>query len=275
MIILGGSSRQSLAKLRGTLDQALKGLSAADSTAISKDLFTALVALDSSIGLRRALTDPSRDGASKAELISDLFAKSLNAKAISLLGASVELRWSTPTQLADALEQLAVEAEASAANISDELERVQGELFTFSRLLIENPELRQALNTSADTEEHKQNLLATIFGAKVSASTLRLLEQAVRGLRGRNIERTVHAYSHAVTARRDRVNAHVRTCVALTSAQQESLIAALTKQIGQPVRLNVEIDPTILGGISIRFADEVIDGTIINRLSEAREAIAG
>ena len=135
--------------------------------------------------------------------------------------------------------------------------------------------MRQALNTSAHTEEHKQNLLATIFGAKVSASTLRLLEQAVRGLRGRNIERTVHAYSHAVTARRDRVNAHVRTCVALTSAQQESLIAALTKQIGQPVRLNVEIDPTILGGISIRFADEVIDGTIINRLSEAREAIAG
>ncbi len=275
MIILGGSSRQSLAKLRGTLDETLKGLSAADSTAISKDLFTALIALDSSIGLRRALTDPSRDGASKAELISDLFAKSLHAKAISLLGAAVALRWSTPTQLADALEQLAVEAEASAANIGDELERVQSEVFTFSRLLVENPELRQALNTPADSEEHKQSLLTAIFGAKVSPSTLRLIEQAVRGLRGRNIERTINAYSHAVTARRDRVNAHVRSCVALTDAQQKSLIAALTKQIGQPVRLNVEIDPSILGGISIRFADEVIDGTIINRLAEAREVIAG
>jgi F-type H+-transporting ATPase subunit delta len=275
MIILGGSSRQSLAKLRGTLDETLKGLSAADSTAISKDLFTALIALDSSIGLRRALTDPSRDGASKAELISDLFAKSLHAKAISVLGAAVALRWSNPTQLADALEQLAVEAEASAANIGDELERVQSEVFTFSRLLIENPELRQALNTPADSEEHKQSLLTAIFGAKVSPSTLRLIEQAVRGLRGRNIERTINAYSHAVTARRDRVNAHVRSCVALTDAQQKSLIAALTKQIGQPVRLNVEIDPSILGGISIRFADEVIDGTIINRLAEAREAIAG
>jgi len=30
-----------------------------------------------------------------------------------------------------------------------------------------------------------------------------------------------------------------------------------------------------LGGLSIRFADEVIDGTIVNRLAEASRALAG
>ncbi|MFN9960266.1 MAG: F0F1 ATP synthase subunit delta [bacterium] len=45
--------------------------------------------------------------------------------------------------------------------------------------------------------------------------------------------------------------------------------------MGQPVRLNVEIDPTVIGGLSIRFADELIDATIVNRLAEASRALAG
>jgi len=51
------------------------------------------------------------------------------------------------------------------------------------------------------------------------------------------------------------------------------LADSLTKQIGQPVHLNIEIDPSVLGGISIRFGDEVIDGTISNRLAEASRAL--
>jgi len=275
MIVLGGSSRQSLIALRGSLDKALNGLSAADAAAISNDLFTALLALDGSVGLRRALTDPSRDAASKSALITDLFGKSIGAKSLALLADAVALRWSAPSQFADAIEQLAVEAEASSANIDNKLENVANEIFDFSRLLIENPALRQALNTAADTEAHKAELLNSIFKGKYSDYSVRLLIQALRGLRGRNIERTISAYSHAVTARRNRVNAHIRSSIALTDAQKTKLGTALTKQIGQPVHLNIEIDPSVLGGLSIRFADEVIDGTIVNRLAEASRALAG
>jgi F-type H+-transporting ATPase subunit delta len=273
MIILGGSSRQSLAGLRTTLDEKLKGFSAADCSAISTDLFAALLAIDSSIGLRRALTDPARDGGSKAELISDLFKSSIKAPALSLLAAAVELRWSSPVELADAIEQIAVEAEASAANIGDQLDRVQSEVFEFSRLLIENPDLRQALSTNADSTERKQELLNSIFASKFSAHTSALLAHSVEGRRSRSIEKTISSYSHAVTARRNRVNAHVRASIALTDAQKKKLTDSLTKQIGQPVHLNIEIDPSVIGGVAIRFGDEVIDGTISKRLVEASQAL--
>ena len=75
MIVLGGSSRQSLAALRVALDNTLKGVSAGDASAISSDLFKALVAIDSSTGLRRALIDSARDSSSKSDLVSDLFKK--------------------------------------------------------------------------------------------------------------------------------------------------------------------------------------------------------
>jgi F-type H+-transporting ATPase subunit delta len=273
MIVLGGSSRQSLAALRVALDNTLKVVSAVDASALSSDLFKALVAIDSSTGLRRALTDSSRDSSSKSDLVSDLFKKSLIGQALALLATATSLRWSSPSGIADGIEQIAVEAEAAAANLSDSLDRVQSEIFTFSKLLIENPDLRTALSDRAQSAESKQALLKSIFGSKFCASTSSLLSHSVESRRARSIENTVDAYSHAVTARRNRVNAHIKSSIALSDGQAKKLADSLTKQIGQPVHLNIEIDPSILGGISIRFGDEVIDGTISNRLAEASRAL--
>jgi F-type H+-transporting ATPase subunit delta len=273
MIVLGGSSRQSLAALRAALDNALKGVSAADASALSSGLFKALVAIDSSTGLRRALTDSARDSSSKADLVSDLFKKSLDGQALALVATATSLRWSSPSGIADAIEQIAVEAEAAAANLSDSLDRVQNEIFTFSKLLIENPDLRTALSDRAQSAESKEALLKSIFGAKFCASTNSLLSHSVQSRRARSIEKTIDAYSQAVTARRNRVNAHIKSSIALSDVQAKKLADSLTKQIGQPVHLNIEIDPSILGGISIRFGDEVIDGTISNRLAEASRAL--
>ena len=273
MIVLGGSSRQSLAALRVALDNTLKGVSADDASAISSGLFKALVAIDSSTGLRRALTDSSRDASSKSDLVSDLFKKSLTGPVLALIATATSLRWSSPSGIADAIEQIAVEAEATAANLGNSLDQVQSEIFTFSKLLIENPDLRTSLSDRAQSPAAKQELLNSIFGKKCSASTSNLLAHSVEARRARSIEKTIDAYSHAVTARRNRVNAHIKSSIALSDVQAKKLADSLTKQIGQPVHLNIEIDPSILGGISIRFGDEVIDGTISNRLAEASRAL--
>ena len=112
------------------------------------------------------------------------------------------------------------------------------------------------------------------MSGKIAPSTSKVLGHLVSGLRGRNIEGTIAFYAAATAARRDRVIANVRAAVALTDAQKEKMTATLSQKIGQPVRLNVEIDPTVLGGVSIRFADELIDATIVNRLADAGRALA-
>jgi len=274
MIVLGGSSRQALLALRGALDEQLKGASSAECTALSADLFKALGAAGSSVGLRRALTDPARDHASKTALINDLFGSQIGAKAVSLLVSAASFRWSSSSEIADALEQIAVEAEATAANGENALDRVEEELFLFSRLIVTSNELRLALNDRADSTDRKVALVDSIFAAKAAPSTVRLLEALVGGTRGRSIEAALSAFAHAVSARRNRLVAVVRSVIALTPAQAEKLAASLTKQVGQPVHINTEIDPSVLGGIEVRFADEIIDGTISNRLAEASRALA-
>ena len=273
MKILGGSSRASVLTLRKSLADLVSKQSATDAAKFSADLFTALTVLSSSVGLRRALTDNSRDAASKAELISNLFGKNVTEAAKTLFSQAASLRWSNPAEIADAIENLAVESASAAADKSGELEKLENQLFDFARVLIANPEFRQALNTASDTDASKVSLLESVVNGKYSLPTINLLKRVVVLRRGRSIDATLATYSHYVSNSRNRLVAHVKTAIALTDSQTSSLIAALTKQMGREVHVNIEIDPKVLGGISIRYADDVIDGTVVNRLAEASRAL--
>jgi F-type H+-transporting ATPase subunit delta len=271
---LGGTSRQSLATARAALDAALKGKSESEAAKFAAELFTALAALDASSPLRRALTDASRDAKDKVKLVNELFSKGAGPT-LALLGELASLKWSRPSDLANTVEQLAIEAEATSANISGELDRLEEELFGFSRVVASENELLQSLSSNKYSAEGKRVLVAKLFGGKVSPATSRMLGHLVSGLRGRNLEGTISFYIKATAARRARMIANVKSAIALTDSQKEKLAATLAAKIGQPVRLNVEIDPTVIGGVSIRFADELIDATIVNRLAEASRALAG
>jgi F-type H+-transporting ATPase subunit delta len=166
-----------------------------------------------------------------------------------------------------------VESASAAADKSGELEKMENQLFDFARALIANPEFRQALNTSSDTDANKVTLLESVVNGKYSSHTINLLKRVVVLRRGRSIDATLATYSNYVSNSRNRLVAHVKTAIALTESQTSSLIAALTKQMGKEVHVNIEIDPKVLGGISIRYADDVIDGTVVNRLAEASRAL--
>jgi F-type H+-transporting ATPase subunit delta len=273
MKVLGGSSRVSVQTLRKSLDEIVNKQSASDAAVFASDLFTILTVLSTSIGVRRALTDNARDVSAKAELISNLFGKNISSQAQALLASASALRWSNPGEIADAIENLAVQAESACADKNGELEKVESQLFDFAQVLRANPELRQALNTSADTDQNKVSLLDAIVVGKYLTSTINLLRRVVTLRRGRSIDATLAAYAHYVSTRKDQVVAHVKSAVELSDSQLAKLVATLSKQVGKDVRINLEIDPKVLGGISIRYTDDVIDGTVINRLAEAGRAL--
>jgi F-type H+-transporting ATPase subunit delta len=269
---LGGSSRQSLLAARTALDAAVKGVDAQTASTLSAELFFAADVLGSNISVRRALTDSSRDGAAKGALIKDLLASKVGKAAVGLLTELSALRWSGAKDLVQVIEQLAIEAEATAANISGDLDRVENEMFVVSTTIANSSELRKAFKS--DAEVAKAQLVAELL-KNASSSTTKLVSQMVNSWRGRSIESAFTDYQWALAARRNRVIALVRIAAPISQSQQDRLAAALVKQVGQPVRMNIEIDPAVLGGVSVKFADEMVDGSVSNRLAGAARALAG
>jgi F-type H+-transporting ATPase subunit delta len=273
-IHLGGSSRQSLVAARAKLDAAVKGATAASATELSSQLFFAADVLSGNTSIRRAFADPSRDAASKGALVKDLFAKTLAAPALEILTEVSTLRWSSAGDLVHVLEQLAIESEASAANINNELDRVEDELFETSQLVVDNFELRKAL-VGTGTSEAKAALITDVLSKKASTSTVKLAVALVGSLRGRSIEAAFADYLFALANRRNRLIAVIRVASEISDAQKSRLAAAIEKQVGQPIRVNIEVEPTLLGGVSVKFADELVDGSVSNRLASAGRALAG
>ena len=269
---LGGSSRQSLVTARAALDAAVKGADANTASTLSVELFFVADVLDTNIAVRRAITDSSRDDKSKSVFLSELFASKIGALALGITTEISAMRWSAPKDLVLVIEQLAIEAEASAANIAGELDVVEDEIFTASRAIAGSAELRKAL--TSDAKLAKATLVSEILKG-ASGSTVKLVSQLVNTWRGRSIESAFADYAHALAARRNRVIALVRVAAPLSPAQQERLSTALNKQVGQPVRINIEIEPAVIGGVSVKFADELVDGTVSNRLAGAARAVVG
>ena len=273
-IHLGGSSRQSLETARTQLDAALKGASTAAASELSTELFFAAEVFAKNTALRRAFADPSRDVTAKSILIKDLFGKSTSTGAVKLLTEVSTLRWSAGGDIVHVLEQLAIEAEASAANIAGELDRVEDELFAISRVIAENFELRKAL-VGTGTAEAKAALISEVLANKAAASTIKLAKALIAQLRGRSIEAGFADYLFGLANRRNRLIAEVRVATSITDSQKNRLASAIEKQVGQPIRVNIQVDSSIIGGVSVKFADELVDGSVSNRLAGAGRALAG
>jgi F-type H+-transporting ATPase subunit delta len=270
----GGSSRESLRASRAMLDAAVKGATADAASQLCSELFSSAQVLAGSIALRRAITDPSRNSAAKVALVTELFGKLLDAKALEIITNIASLRWSSSADLVPVIEQLAIEAQGSAANIAGELDRVEDEFFAVSQAIASSFELRKALTTSG-ADEAKTALVGELLGKTNTESTVKLVSHLVNNLRGRSIEAAFDDYFFALAARRNRLIAHVEVAIALSDAQKARLETSLAAQVGQPVRVNVEVDPNVVGGVSVRFGDEIIDGTISTRLANAGRAVVG
>ena len=273
-IHLGGSSRASLAATRDVLDKTLNGLSGDAAAALSTDLFAVVNALGQNVALRRAITDPSRQATEKEALLKQLFASRISDKALAIAAAAVANRWSSPSDLLISMEQIAIQAEAGAANARGELDKLEDEIFAFGRALAANQDLRNALNGNPDAISEKVALVNQVLKSATS-STRALVSQVVNGLWGRNIETALSDIAHATAEHRNLVVAHVQSAIDLSADQKAKLASALSKQIGQAVRINVETNSKVVGGVSIRFRDELIDGTVISRMAEASQALAG
>ncbi|WP_370414923.1 F0F1 ATP synthase subunit delta [Streptomyces fradiae] len=271
---MNGASREALSTAREALD-ALTDNTSVDAGKLAGELAAVTALLDREVSLRRVLTDPAQAGEAKAELAQRLLSGQVDGPAVDLVSGMVRSRWSQSRDLVDGLEELANTADLTAAQKAGGLDDVEDELFRFGRIVSSSNELRSALTDKKATASAKGELLRSLLGGKANAVTERLVVRLVTQPRGRSLESGLESLSKLAAARRDRMVAVVTTAVPLTDQQKQRLGAVLAKLYGRPMHLNLDVDPTVLGGISVRVGDEVIDGTIAERLDEATRRLAG
>ncbi|GAA3116285.1 F0F1 ATP synthase subunit delta [Planomonospora alba] len=267
-----GLSRTALAEVEERFN-AVAG--SADLGTLADELFAVADLLDREHGLRRTLSDAARPAEQKAQIIRVLLEGKVGTAALETAVAAVSAKWARPGDLADALERLGVVAASAEAEAQGRLDDVEDELFRFGRIVASNLDLRRALADQAAPVEIRRSLADSLLVGKAAPSTVRLVAQIVAHPRGRSLEGGLEEFGRLVAEQRQRLVAVVRSAVAFSEEQKRRLASWLRASYGRDVHLNVEVDPQVVGGFSVRIGDELIDTTIAGRIEEVRRRLAG
>lgn len=275
---MAGVSSESLATALAALEDKLPTAS----LQLAKELFGILGMVDSSAGLRRALTDPSRNGDEKSALVRQLVGGKVSADAADIAGGLASSRWASARDIGDALETLAAtvvisvaenKSAVSASGITG-LEELENDLFSFNQAVASNHEVQRALSEPQASAAAKAALAEKLVPG-VSEEAKVLITQAVSQPRGIKPTRLVERFAELAAKRQQRWIATVSVTRPLSQTQQARLQAGLNALYGRELKINVNVDPALIGGIRVQVGDEVLDASVMTRLGELQRQLAG
>jgi F-type H+-transporting ATPase subunit delta len=163
----------------------------------------------------------------------------------------------------------------SVAEAEGALDRVQDELYAFAKAVERNEDLREALTDAALPPERKKAVIDELLGARAHPTTATLVGFLVDAGQARRIGAIAQELAREAAHRSERTLAEVRVAVPLSDAKKSLLAEALERATGHPVELKVDVDPSVVGGVIARVGDEVFDGSLASRLTDARQYLTG
>ncbi|MBM7050993.1 MULTISPECIES: F0F1 ATP synthase subunit delta [unclassified Rothia (in: high G+C Gram-positive bacteria)] len=268
-----GVSTESLKKV----EAALQTNASQHAASLAEELFAVVDVIDRDGTLRRALIDPSREIESRTGIVKAVFAGKISDSALNVVAEAVSQRWSEERDLADALETVATLSAAIAAESRggvEALETVVNNLLIFINTVNTSAQAQEALVDGRASNEAKKKLAISLGGTNVAPESQLLLERAGARPRGLTAARVAQKFVEIIVKRQNRWIARVTAARPLSEAQIVKLQNALNKVYNKNLKLDITIDPAVVGGLRVQVGDEIVDGTVSTKLSELDRAVA-
>ena len=155
-----------------------------------------------------------------------------------------------------------------------DLDNAGKNLTAITEVYKENSELRQVLSDTKVSSRVKQEILKDVLNTiKIS----KLVDTFSRYLLAKrridilpDIER---AFNLLLQEKLGRIEANVTAAYELPKETVKRLVNAISGYSGKEVKVNVAIDPSIIGGMVTRIGSTVIDGSIKTHLNKIRQSI--
>ena len=267
--MLRGASAEAMADLRGRLG---KPATLGEAASTGDELFSVAELLRADAALRRVATDASLPAEARQGLARQIFEGKVGDASLPIVESAFGHRWTSPRDLPDVLERLG--EVATALSTGAKAGQLADELFGVGQLLATNPDLRDALANPGRSVADRAGLVHSVFGSTVLPATATLTKRALAGTYG-TLTSALEVYRTVVADTVGEGVATVRVAQPLGDDERERLSTALTRQYGREIHVNEVVDPQVIGGIRVEIGDDVIDGTIVGRLDDARRRLAG
>lgn len=147
-------------------------------------------------------------------------------------------------------------------------------LTEFSSFAVENVEFAETMNSPFLSASKKKKVAAAVLdGTNFEDKSKRLLLLLIENDRLGLLPDVCETLPLAWNEEKGIVNFEVNSVVALSDAQKDKLTARLEKMRGSPVSIRYRIDPSLIGGISVRQGNILYDVSLAGALDRLKENI--
>ena len=154
------------------------------------------------------------------------------------------------------------------------LEKVEADLGRFNDLLQGSEDLRRLVNSPVfSTEDQVRAIGGVLDKAKITGLVGNFMRVVAQNRRAFAMPLIQGAFKKLLADHRGEETAQVAVAAALKPAQTKELKAALKSVVGKDVDLQIDIDPSLLGGMIVKIGSRQIDTSLRTKLSSLKLAL--
>ena len=116
--------------------------------------------------------------------------------------------------------------------------------------------------------------LISVPSNALDEESINLAKLLIESNRVREIGAIADEYEALADTAAGRVRATVTTAIELTPHDRDRVAKELSTRLGKEIRLHLEVDPRILGGLKLQYGDHLVDASVATRLQQLRRTLA-
>ena len=151
------------------------------------------------------------------------------------------------------------------------LAEVEKDLHRFDTLLLGSEDLSRLVKSPVFSSEDQVRAIGAVLDkVKITGLVGNFMRVVAHNRRAFTIPQIKAAFKKLLADHRGEVTAQVAVAAALKPAQTKELKAALKSVVGKDVDLQIDIDPSLLGGMIVKIGSRQIDTSLRTKLSSLK-----
>jgi len=164
------------------------------------------------------------------------------------------------------------EAAFQVALAEGTLDRWQADLATAAEIL-GRPDVEPVVGSPAVPLGQRQAIVQQLLRSRVSPQSLRLISLLVERGKVDGLAKVSEDYNKLLNAHRGVVEATVTSAVPLTADETAAIRTRVEAMAGSAIELRTQVDPGLIGGLTVQVRDRLLDASIRGGLERLRDQL--
>ena len=154
------------------------------------------------------------------------------------------------------------------------IDAVRADLDRFEAMLADSADLKRLVRSPVFSADSQSKALAAVLDkAGISGTSANFLKVLTANRRLFAVSDVIRAFRALVARFKGEATADVTVAETLSDKNLDALKTALKTVTGKDVALNVNVDPSIIGGLVVKLGSRMVDSSLRTKLNSIKHAM--